>query len=320
MIIGTPDILWDLVVADLDGDGDQDVLGAWLSYIDWWENLDGAGTFGLGQSIIGTAFKTVHAADLDGDDDLDLLAGVGSFGSLVWHENLDGAGLYGSEQFISLWFDPDEVWAADLDDDGDQDVLASSESTDDLVWFENLTGAADFGPPRVINVTGDTFEFFTADFDQDGDTDVASVRSDSDEVVWYENLRDDCDSDGVPNACEPESCIPTPGAVEDLEVQPGLLNKLLISYTPGCAASDHTVVSGPLDQVATYGYDDQECGIGVSGTHLFDPGPGSRFFLVVANDGGTVEGSYGSSSDGERPEDLGDPSCSLTQDLNQPCN
>ena len=111
----------------------------------------------------------------------------------------------------------------------------------------------------------------------------------------------------------------TPGAVHNLLVRPGLANNLSISYTPACQGLDHTLVSGPLDQVSDYAYDDQECGIGTSGTHMFDAGPGSRFFLVVANDGGTVEGSYGLSSDGERPEDLNDPNCPLTQDLGQAC-
>ena len=54
----------------------------------------------------------------------------------------------------------------------------------------------------------------------------------------------------------------------------------------------------------------------------FDPGPGSYFFLVVANDGLGVEGSYGTDSvTEERPEeDLNDPVCSFPQQLTLQCD
>src|SRR5690606_13034324 len=63
--------------ADLDGDGDMDVLSA--SYDDdkiaWYENL-GEGFFGP-QQIISTEANgpnSVHSADLDGDGDMDVLS------------------------------------------------------------------------------------------------------------------------------------------------------------------------------------------------------------------------------------------------------
>ena len=64
-----------LGAADLDGDGDQDVLSAsqFDGKIAWYENTDGAGTFGS-QNVVATsslATLAVHAADLDGDGDLD---------------------------------------------------------------------------------------------------------------------------------------------------------------------------------------------------------------------------------------------------------
>ena len=94
-----------------------------------------------------------------------------------------------------------------------------------------------------------------------------------------------------------------------------------IEYAPACAAADHTIVFGALDQVASYGYTGQVCDIGTSGLALFDAGPGSWFFLVVANDDQGVEGSYGKDGSGaERPEDLGDPVCALSQDLSLSCN
>ena len=64
--------------ADVDGDGDLDVLSA--SFLDdkiaWYENADGAGSFGA-QQVISTAAvvaTSVFAADVDGDGDLDVLS------------------------------------------------------------------------------------------------------------------------------------------------------------------------------------------------------------------------------------------------------
>ena len=65
-----------------------------------------------------------------------------------------------------------------------------------------------------------------------------------------------------------------------------------MTYTPACDAADHTVYYGHIADVSTYTYSGAECSIGIGGSYSFDPGAGSFFFLVVANDG-TEEGSYG---------------------------
>jgi hypothetical protein len=98
--------------------------------------------------------------------------------------------------------------------------------------------------------------------------------------------------------------------------------ELELSYTPGCAAVDHSIVFGPLADVSSYGYSGQVCSLGASGVVArFDPGPGSFFFLVVGNDGAGVEGSYGTNGEGtERPEDLADPVCAALQDLSGRCD
>ena len=78
--------------ADLDGDGDLDVLSAsWYDHkIAWYENTDGAGSFGP-QHVITTdadSARSVYAADLDGDGDLDLLSASSLDDKIAWYENL----------------------------------------------------------------------------------------------------------------------------------------------------------------------------------------------------------------------------------------
>ena len=119
----------------------------------------------------------------------------------------------------------------------------------------------------------------------------------------------------------------TPGEATDLQVTAydPVTGAMSLSWTPGCAAADHHLEYGPLDAMATFGYSGQVCGLGTAGSLAsFDPGPGSWFFLIVADDGVGVEGSYGTSRiDGalvERPDDEADPVCVRIQDLSQRCD
>ena len=83
--------------ADLDGDGDLDVLsaseGVWTVYhtdslIAWYAN-DGKGQFGPQQAISTAAdrAKCVYAADLDADGDLDVLSASSEDDKIAWYEN-----------------------------------------------------------------------------------------------------------------------------------------------------------------------------------------------------------------------------------------
>jgi Na+/citrate or Na+/malate symporter len=76
--------------ADLDGDGDLDVLSAsnYDDKIAWYAN-DGMGHFGP-QQVITTAAagaRSVYAADLDGDGDLDVLSASSDDDKIAWYEN-----------------------------------------------------------------------------------------------------------------------------------------------------------------------------------------------------------------------------------------
>jgi hypothetical protein len=116
----------------------------------------------------------------------------------------------------------------------------------------------------------------------------------------------------------------TPGEATGLRVESRdpETGDLALSYDAGCGAPDHTLVFGPLEEIGAYGYSGQICGIGNLGElEGFNPGPGSYFFLIVANDGNGTEGSYGlDSSQQERPEDTGDPVCGFVQDLSLRCD
>ena len=77
--------------ADVDGDGDMDVLGAAHEDDDitWWENTAGDGTAWTERTVDG-AFDgawSVYAADVDGDGDMDVLGAAQIAGDITWWES-----------------------------------------------------------------------------------------------------------------------------------------------------------------------------------------------------------------------------------------
>jgi hypothetical protein len=124
--------------ADLDGDGNQDVLSASKSdgKIAWYENTSGYGTFSK-QKVITTnaaGARSVYTADLDGDGDQDILS---ASNRLAWYENTDGKGSFSDPKVITNAGKYGAVLAADLDEDGDPDVLSASRKGNQIAWYSN---------------------------------------------------------------------------------------------------------------------------------------------------------------------------------------
>jgi len=176
--------------ADLDGDGDIDVVSA--SGVDdkiaWYEN-DGAQNF-TEHVISDTAstVNTIYVADVDGDGDMDVLYSEFYYG-IGWYEN-DGSGNF-TRYGISGGSMIRTVYAADVDGDGDMDVL--NESMGALYWNEN-DGSQNFEWRFVSDISsnsGKLYSIYAVDVDGDGDMDLLSASDDlipgSDDLSWYEN-------------------------------------------------------------------------------------------------------------------------------------
>ena len=90
--------------ADIDGDGDMDLLSASRddNKIAWYQN-DGLGNFQTQQAISTNANLaiSVYAADIDGDGDVDVLSASFDDNKIAWYENTDGQGTFSPEQIIS---------------------------------------------------------------------------------------------------------------------------------------------------------------------------------------------------------------------------
>ncbi len=188
------DEIRDIAAADLDGDGDLDVYaGSWSlgeTKIMWYENLDGLGNFS--DEIILTEnlsrVNSVHAADIDGDGDLDMLGGAWVIDGLNVYKNTDGLGNFDTGTEISNITKVSCIQTFDIDVDGDLDIVACFYSTDQIIWFENTNGNGDFGTGTVISNTADGAQFVhPADLDLDGDLDLIVANSVGNEIVWFEN-------------------------------------------------------------------------------------------------------------------------------------
>ena len=183
---------WGVFAADMDGDGDMDILSA--SYLDdtiaWYEN-DGAADPSFTASDIATdadGASSVFAADMDGDGDMDILSANRYEKTVTWYEN-DGAAdptwigsdIETNEHYVNT------VFAADMDGDGDMDIVSAAEG-DLITWYEN-DGAGDPGFTKIpIATNADSArDVHVADLDGDGDMDVFSASYDDDKIAWYEN-------------------------------------------------------------------------------------------------------------------------------------
>jgi hypothetical protein len=208
LISDTADAAYAVVAADLDGDLDLDVLSASRDddKIAWYRNRNGNGDFGA-PLVISTAADeatSVFAVDMDGDGDMDVLSASRNDDKLAWYENTDGAGTFGAEQVVSFEGNGAiDVFAADVDGDADADVISASFFDNTVAWIENLDGAGSFGPRQVLfNAAEGVFAVFAVDIDRDGDIDVLSASQNDDAIRWYENGSDDCNGNAVPDACD----------------------------------------------------------------------------------------------------------------------
>jgi hypothetical protein len=177
--------------ADLDGDGDQDMVYSILSSdrIVWIEN-DGTGNFVGGEKLISTLAdgpSSLFSADLDNDGDIDVMSASFLDKKIAWYEN-DGLGNFGVQQIISSSVNSANfVYASDLDSDGYLDVLSISLINGEIAWYKN-DGSANFGTQRIISSTAKGANcVYASDLDDDGDFDILSSSFNDDKIAWYEN-------------------------------------------------------------------------------------------------------------------------------------
>ena len=177
--------------ADVDGDGDIDVLAsAWGgSQLGWWEN-GGGNPAQWTKHLISPAFFNAHeitAADMDGDNDIDVLAAAALEDEIAWFEN-DGLSPPGwTRHTVSDSFDGvRSVKAADVDGDGLLDVVGAALAANAVAWWRN-NGDSTWTEHVLDSNFGMAHMVYAFDLDSDADMDIVAAAYTANDIAWWRN-------------------------------------------------------------------------------------------------------------------------------------
>ena len=175
---------------DFNGDGRLDVAvassgvalpgGDWLA---WWEAPAKRTALWKKHPIADDQVGAthLHAADFNGDKQLDFIASMGHGRGVYWFEAPD----WKRHALNTTLRDVHCLVAVDLDGDDDVDAAAVSRKDFIAAWFEN-DGHGRF-TQHVIDAKQSAYDLRTADMDLDGDLDLVIAGAESDNIVWLEN-------------------------------------------------------------------------------------------------------------------------------------
>ena len=170
------------VCVDLDSDGDLDFVAGGYNGLQLYDNTGDASNPAF--ELVSDFFSGVlvganpipHLADMDNDDDLDLVVGISESGDVRYYQNF---GTPSSAIFMEAgtetWFDVGLYaypWFSDMDDDGDTDLLVGRDgygfyyyqnvgTNASWTWiqassqFSGLGGSTYWNSPCLVDLTGD---------------------------------------------------------------------------------------------------------------------------------------------------------------------
>ncbi len=183
---------YEIYLADLDHDGDQDIITSMEYYyrdqLAWFEN-SGLGVYGQENLISAVEpYKDIQrmtVADLDLDGFMDVIAVDKDKGHLIWHRNMKDS--FSEAIIISTWADlMVSIETGDIDGDGDIDILFGQMNGDKVGWFKN-EGSGVF-IRRTISISINMIkEVRLSDIDGDGDLDVISASYTDNKIAFYKN-------------------------------------------------------------------------------------------------------------------------------------
>ncbi|NQU49408.1 MAG: VCBS repeat-containing protein [Planctomycetes bacterium] len=182
---------WSVYAADLDGDGDLDVLTTSnaTSELLWYENV-GNPFSSWPEHVISSNYPTpvlVRTGDMNGDGHVDVVASSNSEATVYWFENDGSSSPNWTQHVISSNLPSVQmIDVADIEADGDLDVLAVSWGEGRVAWLENL-GDGTWADRTISSECPRANTVDSADMDGDGDLDVLSASESRDVYFWFEN-------------------------------------------------------------------------------------------------------------------------------------
>ena len=195
---GPPQIISDtaygasgIASADIDEDGDMDLVVAQDNKVVWYENTDGQGTYV--EHIISTAVSGASSVSVTNNTPnsyYDVFSASGGDNKVAWYENINGTGTFGPQQIISSnATNVKSVVAKDISGDYIADVVFANFDNDQIVWNYNDLLYGGFGMDSVITDSVDGARaVFVCDMNNDWKNDVISGSYNDGKLAWYDNL------------------------------------------------------------------------------------------------------------------------------------
>jgi len=256
---GTTDGAASTAAADLDGDGDVDVVTAASigGTVTWHEN-DGGLFPAFTQRPVGTGLagaQSVHVADVDGDGHPDVLVAAANAGLIAWYENSGTTPPTFAQRIVaSQTPSPRGIFGADVDGDGDTDILTATSADNAITLWDNLGGSPPMFEPRSLTRAGQApWSVKAADVNGDGDLDVVYAALGSGRIGLLLNEGDSFTEVEVAPGVDP-------GSTDALGVARAAID-IAVGDFDGDGRADIASVSAHDDKVAWY--------INQGGTPLF---------------------------------------------------
>jgi len=187
-------IVESVFIADVDGDGDNDVIAGCFDNNDlrYYNNTDGKGGSWSESVIDGTAsyIEDMDVFDINEDGYPDIVVCRPTADDVYYYEN-DGDSTFTRNTLNASLDDTDMVRVVDIDGDNDYDIVTSSDVTNaDFVLF--LNDGSESWTQKNYALTGiasgegcDDVDFY--DIDGDDDLDVFLCEITGEDVLWLEN-------------------------------------------------------------------------------------------------------------------------------------
>ncbi len=184
-----------LQLADIDGDGDLDMVTAGYDFGSGKATIrknNGDGTFGTAvqYSTEGSKSLALQLADIDGDGDLDMVTTGHDPGSgIVTIRKNNGDGTFGATvQYSAEGEKSHALQLSDIDGDGDLDMVTSgylwAGANHGSTTIRMNHGDGSFGAATLYSTDGDqSYALQLADIDGDGDLDMVTAGKDGSQGI-----------------------------------------------------------------------------------------------------------------------------------------
>ncbi|MCC6281979.1 MAG: VCBS repeat-containing protein [Saprospiraceae bacterium] len=187
-ITGVSGTYSDTELADMDGDGDTDLVVK-LDSLHWFEN-EGSGHFQVVHFIAQVPDQLFHVSDVNIDGLQDIFTFSPQYDTLRLLLHTAADTFLTKIVVDTLLYNLSSLRVVDVDGDGLPDWLPGSSAAPDNRWSKNL-GDGNFAAPQLLDPTTTLPQWSqgsqTSAGDVDGDGDMDLVTKGADTLVWFEN-------------------------------------------------------------------------------------------------------------------------------------